>query len=46
MIQAEVPTGVRLVMPPMDAPGDGGDGLPPVPAADPGAYPLPPVAGD
>jgi uncharacterized membrane protein required for colicin V production len=38
MIQAEVPTGVRLVMPPAEEPaeGDGGEG-------DGGAYPLPPL---
>lgn len=41
MIQAEVPTGVRLVMPPMDEPAAA-----PLPAADPGAYPLPPPADD
>lgn len=40
MIQAEVPTGVRLVMPPLEEPS-------PSPApADPDAYPLPPLAGD
>lgn len=37
LIQAEVPTGVRLVMPPLEEPA---------PAADTGDYPLPPIVDD
>ena len=39
MIQAEVPTGVRLVMPPTEEAA-------PLPAGDGGAYPLPPPVDD
>ena len=39
MIQAEVPTGVRLVMPPLEEAA-------PLPADDAGDYPIPPIAGD